>query len=359
MTVISATAQQRLGVLTEMDPWSASTRYRALQHVPRLRERFAAVEVSLPHDPQGRAPGRIAQLEYFALHARRYARRALMLPAFARRADALFVQRGLYVIGPGGIVEALRGFDGRIVYDLDDAVFRPDPALARKSVAAQWLYGGQQARRLLQRADAVVVSTVRLAEQLPRVSVGVTVLPTVPDVVGYPLVAHTDARPTVVGWAGTGSGLGYLDPLAGVFGRLAAEGLAELEVVAGAPWSGPARFHRWTLAEESSLFARFQIGIMPLPESSFTAAKAGFKLLQYMAAGLPVVASPIGINVELVESSGAGLLAESPAEWEQALRQLASDAPLRCELGRRGREFVTRYGDLEGQADTLAGLLAR
>ena len=102
----------------------------------------------------------------------------------------------------------------------------------------------------------------------------------------------------------------------------------------------------------------FAIGLMPLPDTPYTRAKAGFKLLQYVAAGLPVVASPIGVNAELVRDSGAGLLAEGVDEWEAALRRLALSAELRREMGGRGRAYVERYADMDGQAKTLASLLA-
>jgi len=346
-----------LTILTEMDAWSASTRYRALQHVPRLRRHFASVAVSLPGDPVGRAPGRVAQLRYFAKHGARYARRAAQLPGILESADAVLVQRGLYVLGPAAIVTPLRRFSGRVVFDLDDAVFRLSPGLSQKGRLARWLYGPQQALELMRRADAIVVSTEALAELLPAGLPEPTILPTVPDPARYRMTTHAQRLPAVIGWAGTVGGIGYLDPLRPVFCRLAADSIARLEVVSSQPWSGPSTFRRWTLSEETSIFDRFSIGIMPLPDTDYTRAKAGFKLLQYMASGIPVVSSPIGVNSELLERSQAGFLARSSAEWEEALRTLAKDPALRHEMGRRGRAFVETYADLDAQARTLASLL--
>ena len=96
---------------------------------------------------------------------------------------------------------------------------------------------------------------------------------------------------------------------------------------------------------------------MPLPDTEYARAKAGFKLLQYMAAGVPVVASPVGINRDLVERSGAGFLADGPDEWEEALRTLLADPDLRERLGTSGRAFVMTYADLDDQADKIASLL--
>lgn len=353
-----SSSRVRLAVLTEMDAWSASTRYRALQHVPRLRERFACVEVSLPGDTVERAPGRAGQARYFGAHAVNYARRAVAVRRLLARQDALLIQRGLYALGPAAIVEVLRGFSGRVVLDLDDAVFHPRPGFADKGPGARWLYAPRQARKLLGRADAIVVSTPTLARLLPRGAPEPTILPTVPDPAAYRPVVHRPQGTVTVGWAGTVGGLCYLDPLAAVFERLRTERVAEFQVVSSAPWRGPATFRRWRLAEEHDLFEAFSIGIMPLPDTDYTRAKAGFKLLQYMAAGLPIVASPVGVNRELIERSQAGLLAETPQEWSDAITALATDHQLRARLGARGRAFVEGYADLAHQADVLTGLLA-
>jgi glycosyltransferase involved in cell wall biosynthesis len=273
--------------------------------------------------------------------------------------DAVFVQRGLYAMGPGSVVRVLERYRGRVVFDLDDAMLLGTPALARRSRLAQWLYGPQQAIRLLRRADAVIVSTEALAVQVSRHRAVDAILPTVPDTRGYPLAKPgTQTAPVVLGWVGSVRNVDYLDPLRAVIDRLTRDGLVELVVVSARPWDGPSRFVEWTLAQEASVFGGFAIGLMPLPDTPYTRAKAGFKLLQYMAAGVPFVASPVGVNRYLAEESRAGLLAESPEAWKSAIRTLAVNPALRAELGSRGRRFVRRYADLELQADTIARMLA-
>lgn len=348
----------RIAVVTEMGAWSACTRYRALQHIPRLQALLdAEVDVLLPHDVVPRHDFPLERPVYFARHSVRYLRRGLELFRTLRSYDALFVQRGVYPMGPGTVARLLERFDGRLVYDIDDAVFLTSPSLAAKARTTRWLYGSGQAQRLLRRADAVVVSTPELAASLPAGVCAAAVLPTVPDVDTYPQARHEPRAPVRIGWVGTSGNLLYLDPFAGVFARLAEEGIAELEVVCSEPWQGPASFRPWTLAEERDVFARYDIGIMPLTDSPFTRAKAGFKLLQSLAAGVPVVASPVGTNRRLLADSHGGLVASTPVEWEQALRTLAADVALRAELGARGRDFVRGYAQLDVQAATLAALL--
>lgn len=347
----------KVAVVTQFGVGNASTRHRALQHLPALSERFDEVVAFLPRDSGEPAAGSLASLRFFGAHAVAYVRRAAALQRELRRFDAVFVQRGAYPLGPALVVEPLRAFAGRLVYDLDDAVFVPSVTLSGRSRAARWLYGPQQARRLLERADAVIVSAAALDAALPGGRRADAILPTVLDAARYSLTDPRRPGPLRIGWVGNAGNLPHLDPLRGVFERLAAQDVARLEVVSSRPWSGPSEFRAWRLEEEHTVFARFDIGIMPLLDTEYTRAKAGFKLLQYMAAGLPVVASPVGLNTELVRDSGAGELADTPAAWERALRTLAADPDLRASRGSRGRMFVQAFADLPGQADRIAALL--
>ena len=335
--------------MTQHGEWSASTRYRALQHIDRLADRLGVVHAYPADDRPRRRPGRVGQALYFGEHAKRYITRWRELSAVLREYDVLFVQRGLYALGPGILARLVENFDGRVVYDIDDALYAETPSMRGKGGAARWLYGPQQMIRILNRADGLIVSTPTLAEHLPTPVDGVTILPTVPDPSRYVMAEHTGPH-RVIGWAGTNGGLGYLDPLRSMISRLEREGLARLQVVSSQPWAGPSEFREWRLSDEPTLFASFAVGIMPLPDTEYARAKAGFKLLQYMAAGVPVVASPVGINRDLVERSGAGFLADGPEEWEEALRTLLADPNLRERLGSSGRAFVTSYADLDNQA---------
>jgi hypothetical protein len=347
----------RVAILAEDGATSACTRYRALQHLPRLTERLGRVDVLLHEDLAPRSRGQVARGAFFARSTRDYCKVAVQIARAVKRYDSVLVQRGLYPLGPGSIVRGLERFDGRVVFDLDDAVFTGSPAFHERPRLARWVYGPQQALRLLRRADATVVSTEALASMLPSWTQADAIIPTVPDPVRYPIAEHVQGGPVRIGWAGSMRNLSYLDIVRSALQRLSADRIAHLEVVSSEPWHGPSSFRRWELAEEATVFARFGVGIMPLPDTPYTRAKAGFKLLQYMAAGVPVVASPVGVNRKLVDDSGAGFLAEGADEWDAAIRLLAGDPALRERLGAQGRAFVEGYADLDGQAETLAALL--
>ncbi|MGH7221957.1 MAG: glycosyltransferase, partial [Gemmataceae bacterium] len=97
--------------------------------------------------------------------------------------------------------------------------------------------------------------------------------------------------------------------------------------------------------------ARADIGISWIPDDSWSRGKCGLKVLQYLAAGLPVIANPVGVQVEMVKHGETGFLAQTPAEWIEAVRRLAQDPELRIRMGRAGRRLVeTRYSVAVGAA---------
>jgi glycosyltransferase involved in cell wall biosynthesis len=96
---------------------------------------------------------------------------------------------------------------------------------------------------------------------------------------------------------------------------------------------------------------------MPLPDNPWERGKCGFKLIQYMACGLPVIASPVGVNSEIVEHGVNGFLAETQEEWEAALRTLIADSDLRQQMGKAGREKVEREYSLQVTGPKLVALL--
>ena len=96
----------------------------------------------------------------------------------------------------------------------------------------------------------------------------------------------------------------------------------------------------WSEDTEVDAIQSMDIGVMPLPDTPWASGKCGYKLIQYMACGLPVVASPVGVNKEIVEHGVNGFLAESDKEWRSAIETLLSDADLRRRMGAAGRKKV-------------------
>jgi glycosyltransferase involved in cell wall biosynthesis len=114
----------------------------------------------------------------------------------------------------------------------------------------------------------------------------------------------------------------------------------------------------WSENSEALELSRADIGISWLPDDRWSRGKCGLKILQYMAAGLPVVANPVGVHSQMVEHGITGFLAESPAEWAEAIGKLASDPDLRQRMGEAGRARLAAEYSLEAGASRWLSLLA-
>ena len=115
----------------------------------------------------------------------------------------------------------------------------------------------------------------------------------------------------------------------------------------------------WSLQREIELFNTCDVGVYPLPNDEWTLGKCGFKAIQFMACGVPVVASPVGVNNQIIEDGVSGLLANSEAEWRDALRALLTDAELRRRIGSAGRRRIEQSYSLQANAPAVVTVFER
>jgi glycosyltransferase involved in cell wall biosynthesis len=191
----------------------------------------------------------------------------------------------------------------------------------------------------------------------------VTVLPTVIDLDRYPdslvLSSKKSSFPPCVGWVGQRSTAFFLSPYRDIFTKITEAGLGRFSAVGidtkalGLPMDSV----EWSEKTEVSSISNFDVGIMPLVDEPFARGKCGYKLIQYMACGLPVVASPVGVNCQIVEHGVNGFLVETQTEWESALRTLLLNPDLRKKMGQAGRRKVEDQFSLQVTAPRLAALL--
>ena len=163
-----------------------------------------------------------------------------------------------------------------------------------------------------------------------------------------------------VGWIGSPSTAVLLSLVREPLERLAREQPLRLVTIGARSLPKidvPTEEHPWSEETEVSLLASIHVGIMPLQDEPWQRGKCGYKLIQYMACGKPVVASPVGVNCEIVTEE-VGYLAEDPQEWYAALRRLADDDARRGRLGRAGRLVVEVKYSVPAVAPLLTELLA-
>jgi glycosyltransferase involved in cell wall biosynthesis len=278
----------------------------------------------------------------------------------ARDYHAVLLQRKL--IDP---IDAriLRRYARKIFYDLDDAVMFHNHEVGAFS---RW----RTDRRMDATADIVdhvVAGNDYLASIFHQRGRTVSVVPTVVDPNHYRLKDHVDVTPVSLVWIGSSSTLPYLaermDALAEANKRIPLKLIVIADKMLDADDADvaegmPMLLVPWSVQGEADALVRGDIGIAPTPDDRWTRGKCGFKLLQYMAAGLPAIASPVGANAEIVKHEETGLLAGTHQEWVEGIFRLANDVTLRRHMGDAGRERVEREYSLGRAADAWAELLA-
>ena len=248
------------------------------------------------------------------------------------------------------------------IYDYDDAFF-----LKYRTGRLRLLQPllGSNADRLMASAVAVTAGNAGLAAYASRFNSNVSVLPSVVDTDQFRpadlSLAVCSGPPFTVGWIGSPSTAPYLHLLIEPLQQLARECPVRLLVVGGpAPAIAGVEVieQPWSLEQEVPLIQQFDVGVMPLPDTPWTRGKCAYKLIQCMACGIPVVASPVGANVDAVPPS-CGLLADSAEQWLAAFRQLAADPSLRLRLGAAARHWVEQHYSLRSALPLLTGVIQR
>ena len=293
--------------------------------------------------------------DHFGRFYGRRLRRLRSLPA----SSVLWIEKELFPFLPARLEERhLRRFKGAIL-DLDDAWFLRYET--HRSTAVRKLLGDKY-RRLLGAVDVVTVPNRFLAEEvLNRGARRVVMVPPSIDVDKYrPRGKAQRAGPVTIGWIGTPPNARiYLPPLVGVLNALTRADRVRV-ILVGAGVEVPqliAERRAWSEATEARDVADFDIGIMPLLASVWDRCKSGFKLLQTMASGIPVVASNIGFNQVLVTDGLDGRLVGPDAPcWRQALDDLIDDPAARRRMGGNARAKVVAEFSEAPVAARLAAL---
>jgi glycosyltransferase involved in cell wall biosynthesis len=348
----------RVLLLSRYGRLGASSRVRSYQYQPRLRAAGIEVTAAPLFDD--------LYLEHLYDHAARSvatlvgaALRRLQHLLTTTRYDLLWVEYELFPWAPALVERLLAASGRRYVVEFDDAVFhrydRHHSAVVRQLL-------GRKIDVVMRKAAAVIAGNSYLAARAEAAGARrIEHLPSVIDLDRYPLVPdQAQDRPFTIGWIGSPATASYLHDIAPALREVCADGRTRVRLI-GAPASfelpGVAVEHRpWVEAREAEEIQAFDVGIMPLPNGPWEQGKCGYKLIQYMASGKAVVASPVGVNERIVAAPAAGLLAGTTAEWTSALRRLSADRELRAAMGREGRRRVEQDYSLQVMAPRLAAL---
>jgi glycosyltransferase involved in cell wall biosynthesis len=237
----------------------------------------------------------------------------------------------------------LRQYSKKIIYDLDDAImYSPKTPDSNRSSHFRLF------RRTAKLADVVIAGNSYLAEHAQRFNTNVKILPTGLDTKAY----KVETKPKIDGkirlvWIGSKSTLCYLMEIKPALEEIGSQfdnvvlriicddffGLQNMEVEKC--W--------WSLEKQAVDLATSDIGLAPLPDDRFTRGKCGFKILQYEAAYLPIITSPVGVNAEYVRNAVTGYHAPNIPQWVDRITELIDNIKLRKQMADAGRAQAERF----------------
>ncbi|HED15622.1 MAG TPA: glycosyltransferase [Gammaproteobacteria bacterium] len=346
----------RVLILSRYGRLGASSRVRLLQYIPYLESKGWKIDVRPLFSDDYLRSLYSSQSRIVSVIAG-YWRRIKVL-THARKYDLIWLEKEIFPFAPALAERLLNKLGVRYVVDYDDALFhRYD--MHRSRLIRSLL--GHKIDTVMKHATLVVAGNEYLAERARTAnSRRVEIVPTVVDMTRYKVAQQEGNRPLVVGWIGSLSTSYYLSIIATVIEslkrdfdvRFVAVG-ADVVTLKGIP----IEVLPWSEETEVQAIQMFDIGIMPLRDSPWERGKCGYKLVQYMACGLPVVASPVGVNNQLVEHGVNGFLADDEHDWVQALQRLLGDQDLRHKMGTQGRKRVEIMYSLQAQAPIMDELL--
>ena len=350
----------RILLLSKYSRMGASSRLRSLQYLPYLEaEGIEVVARPLFDDQYLEALYTQGSRSVFKIF-RQYCLRLLLLLRCSSF-DLIWIEKEIFPYLPA-FFERMFSLCGKpYVVDYDDAIFH-NYDLSSNPVIRYFL--GKKIDTVMRKSSLVIVGNDYLASRARLAgATKVVVIPTVIDMTRYRAKTYLADERLVIGWIGSPSTEHYVvslrDVLSDVCGQFGAKLLlvgattaivdrlsgCEVEVV---PWS-----------EESEVdqVCKMDIGIMPLTDEPWERGKCGYKLIQYMACGVAVIASPVGVNTTIVRGSNCGLLAEKEKDWLEALTAMLESREMLAKYGAAGRQAVDNHYSLQVQSPNLVKLL--
>ncbi|MDP8261889.1 MAG: glycosyltransferase [Candidatus Ancaeobacter aquaticus] len=330
---------------TQASELGASSRYRVYQFVPYLEGEGITCTV-LPAIPK----------KYHSLYF--YSKnvfvkgiftfyvliKRLVQLRYVHQADYVFLQKPVMPhIYP--IIEwIVHKMGKKIIFDFDDAIFSRSPKWG--SGEANDMTVDHGFKKIVEWSYCVHAGNAYLADIAKKYNTCVKVMPTVIDTDYYAMLEKIKKDEVfTIGWMGSPTTLFYLDQLQTVFKRLAKEKKCILKIVGAEDYAIPGVqviCEKWSLESEKDILSTFDLGIAPLDDGPWSKGKCGLKILLYMATGVPVIASPYGVNAHILCDGDLGMLAKNEDDWYESIERLFEDVDLRASYIQKARSHVEK-----------------
>ncbi len=326
-----------------------SSRYRIFQYLPRFEESGMRVAVkplfcSFYFRLLGWRPTWVRTLAKVWYTAWRFLVRGINILS-SLQADLIVLEGPLFPYA-GLAVERWLSKRIPLVVELDDAIYLT-PGME------------QTIPRLLQLSVGAIVGNHVLADYARVFTPQVHVIPTVVDTDRFAPAAPRSSMadsPVTIGWMGLDYNVAYVRSLTPIFRKLHGVRSVRMKMICGTPprFDGlDVEFSQWDYTREVDELRGCDIGIMPLPDTEWARGKCGLKLLQYMSLGMASVASPVGVNQDIIQDGVNGFLASTDEEWYDTLLRLCDDAQVRERVGQEARKTVVEDYSLAVWASRL------
>lgn len=283
----------------------------------------------------------------------------------AKRYDVIIIQREAFMLGTIVFEKSLHlCTKAKIIFDFDDAIWLPNVSEANKRW--EFLKNPQKTAKIIALADTIVAGNRYLQQYALQYNPNVHIIPSAIDLRQYDLQKFPpkDYNPPVVtiGWMGSETTIPHFETILPALEAIYRQygDKIRFKVVGKADFATPLlpiAAHPWTPDTEVAHINSFDIGIMPLPDDEWSKGKCAMKALQYMAMAVPTIAQKIGANVDIIQDTHNGLLANSQEEWIQQLKCLIDNPSLRQQIGKAGRQTLERSYSVQSLQQQWVNLL--
>jgi glycosyltransferase involved in cell wall biosynthesis len=281
----------------------------------------------------------------------------------AHNFDYVFLQREATPIGPPIFEWLLAKVLGKkIILDFDDAIWIPDTSGVKGIIL--WAKCYWKVKYICKWSYKVSAGNSYLADWARKYNPHVVLIPTCVDTTKRynTLQQHTEKKKISIGWTGSHSTLVFLDAVFPILRQLEQVYDFQTLIICDRPPDVSLRslhFLPWKEETEIQDLLKIDIGIMPLKSDAWSEGKCGFKLIQYLALGIPAIASPVGVNKHIIEQGKNGFLCTTEQEWYAALTTLIKDDVLRSEMGQTGRARMVQQYSVQANAAAFVSLFEK
>ena len=344
--------------LTKYSRKAASSRLRSFQYIPLLKAdglnitvRSFFDDIYLENLYQGKKQNSFKIVTY-------YLSRVFLLFTIAEY-DIIVIEKELFPYFFSWFERLLKLLGVKYIVDFDDAIFHNYDL--NKNRFVRFLFKNK-INAVMKNSECVVAGNSYLyTKAIHSNAKKVVIIPTVIDTKNYNVKTNYQSDKIIIGWIGSPSTFKYVKSLFPLFVELTEKYNCKIHIVGAKEekerWSKNIEYIEWTEVTEIENIKTFDIGIMPLDYSPWELGKCSYKLIQYMGCGIPVVASPVGMNKEVVEDGINGYLAKNDIEWKEQLVKLIQNPSLRESFGKNGRVKVEENYSLEVNYPKLLSIL--